>query len=187
MLLKKAGGVSCCDIAAETRDYLPINKKTGTCHAEKNPTALSRLSPCQTARRNAYKALTNLWNTLSAGQKTGWDTLAQATAFVNDCGETYYISAFNMFSKVNGVLINFGSSYMLATAPGSYTPPGSGVSYFHTYATVSYSTHKPLWFMFTPVTGQGVQIFSFKGAEVPTSMQEKYYKFLVAGITETDV
>ncbi len=178
MLFKKADGVSCCDVAAELGTQLPVTKKTGTCHAEHKPTARLVPSPCQLLRRTSFRFLTSLWNSLSTAQKDSWDTLASSTPFVNDCGEVYFISPFNMFSKVNGVLLSFGVSFLLSTAPVAYTPPASMLAYTTSYVDIPQSAYRPLVFDFTVEADRGFQILSYRKPAVPQPLKDSYFRLL---------
>ncbi len=181
MLLKKNTGVSCCDVAAATSSNLSVIKRTGTCTASRKSTAPESISPCQLARRNAYKELTSLWNSATPAQKTGWLTLANATPFLNACSEVFFLSAFNMFSRVNGVLLAYGIEFMLIDAPLNYNDPSGPLPYTTDFRVVPYSALKPLVLNFGNDPVRGLSIFSHKGTSVPTSYEQGYFKLLSAG------
>ncbi len=180
MLLQKNTGVSCCDVAAATSSNLSIIKRTGTCTASRKSTAPESISPCQLLRRTQFRALTNLWNNLTAGEKTSWLTLAGNTPFVNSCGEIYFLSAFNMFAKVNGVFVQQDIEDMRSTAPAAYTTPANPIIYSTLFKPVPWSAYDVLALEWNIPQDPFIQVFSKSGINIPASYQAKYYNLLSA-------
>lgn len=63
-------------------------------------------SSFQEAVRNAMSYLVEYWHsTLTAAQRTAWETFAQAIAMQNKLGETIYLTGFNHFVRANIELV----------------------------------------------------------------------------------
>jgi len=163
-----------------TTGVIPIIKRTGTCTGSKTPTAPQSISPCQLMRRTQFRALTNLWNNLTAGEKAGWLTLAGNTPFVNSCGEIYFLSAFNMYAKTNGVFVQQDIEDMQPTAPAFYSPPANPIIYTTLFKVVAWSAYDVLALEWNIPQNPFIQVFSRPGFNVPASYQAKYYNLLSA-------
>ena len=69
--------------------------------------------------RAVMSFLTNLWSvTITAGQRTAWNTYANAIAMKNRLGESIYLTGFNHFVRSNTEWVNRGKT---ATAAGPTT------------------------------------------------------------------
>jgi hypothetical protein len=69
--------------------------------------------------RAVMSFLTNLWSvTITAGQRTAWNTYANAIAMKNRLGESIYLTGFNHFIRSNTEWVNRGKT---ATAAGPTT------------------------------------------------------------------
>jgi hypothetical protein len=69
--------------------------------------------------RTIMSFLTNLWSvTITAGQRTAWNTYANAIAMKNRLGESIYLTGFNHFIRSNTEWVNRGKT---ATAAGPTT------------------------------------------------------------------
>lgn len=66
-------------------------------------------SATQTLARSALSALVQRWRvTLTAGQRTAWNTYAAAVAMKNRLGETVYLTGFNHYVRSNAYLAYTG-------------------------------------------------------------------------------
>lgn len=130
--------------------------------------------------------MSDLWGTLSTPQKDAWNTLALATPFLNTCGETYFLSAYRIYTKVNGVLLNFGSENMLLTAPTSYGPPASTAAYSLSLVTQNYYTDPVRMLNFTAPADCAVIVISQPNQNTGLKGYRFISNILYARLTDED-
>lgn len=85
----------------------------------------------QMKQRGFWGRMPSLWSTLSAVQKTAWDTFAALPAqeLTNSLGEAYYASGYNWFEKCNVRLTRAGRATISAT-PTQARPAAPTISVF---------------------------------------------------------
>jgi hypothetical protein len=90
-----------------------------------------KATTAQLAVNAAFGAMSQLWRTLTASQRTGWDSLASTVSFVNRIGENIFLSGQAMFNKLNQNLLSAGQlsiddapAYVI---PASLTSVGSNI------------------------------------------------------------
>lgn len=96
----------------------------------------NRRTPARQTQRQVYEQLPEHWNSLTAGQRAGWDTDAAAAgnARTNSLGETYFLSGWQWFSEINAVLLAGGDS-LSTTAPGTYSSTPMTLTALNLFAT----------------------------------------------------
>jgi len=104
---------------------------------------ITRYKPSQLIRRNAFQGIVAGWMTLSDAQRSGWNTAA-ATGdwdWTNSIGINFNPSGFQLYVKLNSILVNADTS--LATAPTKPTlsPPflSSSTPVFNTSFVLGFS------------------------------------------------
>lgn len=86
-------------------------------------------SSYQSVIRTALSYLAIYWSeTLSASNRTGWNTYAAAVAMKNRLGETTYMTGFNHFLRANIVRIQLGQN-LVPTAPTVLSLPDKDSSF----------------------------------------------------------
>lgn len=92
-------------------------------YARARTTPVDPNSAYQQAARSAITVLTEAWReTLTAVQRTSWETYAAAVAMTNRLGETIHLSGSNHFIRSNAILIQLGLT-MVADGPTELALP----------------------------------------------------------------
>jgi hypothetical protein len=90
----------------------------------------------QRARRNWMARFSAEWfNTLTAAQRTAWDTYAPTVTFTDPLGTTYTINGFNMFLRTQLLLIPHPTGYNYTAPVGTGLPTSRTFTFTFTHAT----------------------------------------------------
>lgn len=127
-----------------------------------------------------------LWDSLSTGSKDAWKTLALNTPFKNIDHETYFLSAYRMFTKVNGILINFGESYLLSNPPASYAAPAAQTGYTLSLSDEDYSDNRVKVLSFDETINIGVCVMTVAGTKSGKIKTNFDANIAVAAINDKD-
>lgn len=176
----------CCDVADALKPTVQFSGYGKTCRIRNRKTPKYTITVCQRTRRGSWKSIPLLWKTLTSTQKNNWKTLALSIPFLNKCNQPNFLSAYQMFCKVNGVLLNFGELYLLPSAPPNWNPPLLPLSYSKKWIEMPYSDYKLRAMNFLYEDLKGLQLFSMKGWGIPPS---KFYikaRLIYSGVNDHD-
>lgn len=98
-------------------DGVTFSKNKGGSFTRKRTVPTQQQTPYTSKIRSTHALLSKRWSsTLTAGQRTGWGTLANASPVVDVFGNTRYLSGFQFFIRVNQIRFQVGIA-VLDTAP----------------------------------------------------------------------
>lgn len=126
MALIKLGG-----LVAEVRGSIggaTFARNRGGAYIRNRSVPLNPQSARQSAVRQVFGQLSNLWSTsLTASQRTAWETYASNVPLPNSLGEDRNVSGINMYSRGNSLLLDTGGTRVddgptIFTQGPSFTP-----------------------------------------------------------------
>ena len=94
-------------------DGVTYSKNKGGSFARKRSVPTNKLTSYNSVIRARQATLSKRWSsTLSAAQRTGWGTLANANPVTDVFGNTRYLSGFQFYCRVNGVRGQCGLAFL---------------------------------------------------------------------------
>lgn len=178
---------NCCDVSSILGEEVRVGKTGNQCIVRSRTTKRASPSPCQQGRQNTFTFVIELWRTLSSLQKEAWADFAFNNPVLDKCGDVSFISAYQWFTKINGVLVNFDSDKMIANPPAAYIAPVEDIAVSFSHQTFCFYGRNLLVAEFSPPVGFGLQIFSVMGDQPSLSRLNLKGNFLLASVQDTEL
>ena len=156
--------VNCCDLKQLLGNTIRIGPSGGQCVVSIRPVIGRSATPCQAQWRSFFRAVPDLWQSLSQIQKEAWSTFAAAVPLVNKCGDAYFDLGYRWFVRINGVLLSIDIIHMLSNPPANYDPPLDDLEITYKHTDFCFYPRNLLVIELDPPPGFGVEVFALMGA-----------------------
>lgn len=96
-----------------------FSRNGNSAYARSRAIPVNPRSPGQTISRANLAYISALWRTLTQAQQDAWKSLAQTVPYTNSVGESSFYSGFQLFVKLNQVLLASGVTEILNAPAGA--------------------------------------------------------------------